>query len=181
MDIYLEDVAGASGSKDIFLSDPTVIAGGAASITGAGQIASAEAIGQPDVAATVATAGIASAEALGLPGIAAIVGATGIASGQAVGTPLVTAVAVPATGSWRKLSAAPVRHVVRARGIESAEALGRPGIAAVPMPSAAPPIMPPAAARVVGLRLVEHGALDATPARQPALTEEEAIAFLLAA
>ena len=60
-DIYLRPVPADANAADVRLYDPTVAdAGGAASIIGAGQIASAEALGAPTVAATIAAAGVAS-------------------------------------------------------------------------------------------------------------------------
>jgi hypothetical protein len=82
---------------------------GAHDITGAGQIASADAFGQPTLSLIVNAAGIASAEAIGQPTVIAVVSAQGIASAEAFGSPGVVA-------------------VVGLVGIQSAEAFGFPTV-----------------------------------------------------
>ncbi len=65
------------------------VGAGAAAITGAGQIATAEAFGSPVIGAVLDAAGIATAEAFGQPAIAAGVEAVGIASAEAFGSPII--------------------------------------------------------------------------------------------
>ena len=84
-DGFLRPVPSDTDVNDGRLYPLSADAGGAASITGAGQIASAEAIGQPTVtpvsgAATIDGGSVASAEAFGAPSVALSVSAAGIAS-----------------------------------------------------------------------------------------------------
>jgi hypothetical protein len=83
---------------------------GAAAITGAGQIATAEAFGSPTIGGVLDAAGIATAEAFGQPAIAAGVEAVGIASAEAFGGPALAA------------------GVADAGGIASQEVLGQPTV-----------------------------------------------------
>ena len=77
-EIFLHQGA-ASGSDITLRSVPGTAesAGGDASITGAGGIASLEAFGSASVAAQISAAGIASAEAIGSAGVAAQVSTAG--------------------------------------------------------------------------------------------------------
>jgi hypothetical protein len=61
-------------------------------------IPSAEAFGQPSLAATITAAGIATAEAFGQPSLAAAIMAAGIASAEAIGRPIIGAAVVAAAG-----------------------------------------------------------------------------------
>jgi hypothetical protein len=101
-------------------------------ITGAGNIASAQAFGSPAVAATVSTTGIASAEAFGQPTILTgheIVGAGNIASAQAFGSPSLAANVSPAgivsAGAFGQPG---IRVSIVTSGIPSGEAFGSPAI-----------------------------------------------------
>ncbi|PTR17493.1 hypothetical protein C8R31_101657 [Nitrosospira sp. Nsp2] len=103
--------------------------GGAASVTGAGQIASAEAIGQPSLTVNIAAAAVTSAEAFGSSGIAATVAASSIASAEAAGSPAIVA-SVTASGlaGAEALGSAAIAATVDAAGIASAEAVGSPAV-----------------------------------------------------
>jgi len=108
---------GDSTPKDIILRNPleTPTTGGAASIVGAGGIASAEAFGSPALSVLVSATGIASAEAFGQPTVTAVAGAAsimdagGIASAEAFGAPSLFA-------------------SIQAAGISSGEAFGQPTV-----------------------------------------------------
>ena len=103
------------------------------SITGAGQIAGAQAFGGVALAPQVAAAGVASAEAFGQPTVApvSVIDAAGISSAEAFGAPAVSAgVAAAGIVSAEAFGAAVVGAVVAAAGVASAEALGQPGVAA---------------------------------------------------
>lgn len=99
---------------------PAAAGGAAQTITGAGNIASAEAFGTPTVApqaVTVTPTGIASAQAVGTPTVVpgpVTVSPSGIASGEAFGTPVVG-------------TPGPSQDVAPS-GIASAEAFGVPTI-----------------------------------------------------
>ncbi len=107
--------------------------GGAASITGAGQIASAEALGQPALNVNIAAVGVTSGEALGSPAVAATVAASGIASTEAAGSPAIAA-AVSGSGiaSAEAFGSAAVAATVDTAGIASAEAVGAPAVGGDP-------------------------------------------------
>jgi hypothetical protein len=121
---WTSSVAGSNSTQIVASFKGAAAAGG---ITGAGQIASAEASGAPGIGATVALAGIASVQALGTPGIGASVAAVGIASVEAVGQPAVGA-GIGSTGiaSAQAFGAPVVGAGISAAGIASAEAIGAP-------------------------------------------------------
>lgn len=83
-----------------------------AGITGAGQIASAEAIGSHGVAAGVDAAGVATGEAFGSAGVAAAIVCAGVATAEAFGQPALGAAAAE----------------IVATGVESGEAIGGPSM-----------------------------------------------------
>jgi hypothetical protein len=79
-------------------------------ITGAGQIASEEACGAPEVIAVIIGAGhIASAEAFGQPALSPVISASEISTSEALGAPALAA-------------------VIDAAGIASAESFGQPNV-----------------------------------------------------
>jgi hypothetical protein len=124
------DTSGATG--DVFVGIIVLKEAAAGGVTGAGQIASAEAFGSPAVGATVAAAGIASAQAVGAPAVGARISAAGIGSGEAIGSPAVGA-AINAVGiASAEAFGAPVvgGSGIFAAGIPSAEAFGQPALAA---------------------------------------------------
>jgi len=112
--------------------------GSAASIDGAGRIASGEAFGQPSLQASVVEAGgVASAEAFGQPVVAPvggahnINGAGGISTAEAFGLAAVLAVAVlTGISSGEAFGQPAIQPVVQAAGVGSAEAFGSPTIEA---------------------------------------------------
>ncbi len=67
-------------------------------------IASAEAIGQPDVGLTVVSAGIAGAEATGSPDVGLTIVGAGIASEEAVGAPVIGLTALPVVDTSDQVS-----------------------------------------------------------------------------
>lgn len=107
-------------------------AGGAAEITGAGQIVSLEAFGQPAISLVLVTIGITSAEAIGSPDIAVTITPNGIATAEALGNPAIT-VTIGATGiaSAEALGLPDVAGVISSLGISSAEAFGLPDVSPV--------------------------------------------------
>lgn len=108
---YEDGVAFGTPTITLFFGDVGIVASG---------IPSAEAFGEPAIAAAVAPAGVASAEAFGSPSVAAVIAAASIASGEAFG--------VPEVGD----------HVIVATGIASAEAFGVPTVGDLPAPAASP-------------------------------------------
>lgn len=108
-----------------------LFADSAQEIIGAGQIASAEAFGQPAVAAEVDPAGIVTAQAFGQPSLAPAISATGIPSAEAPGQPAVAA-EIDATGiaTAEAFGLPTAAAEVDAAGVVSTEAFGAPGVAA---------------------------------------------------
>lgn len=107
--------------------------GGAASITGAGQIAGAEAFGGAALAPAISAAGVASAEAFGQPAVsvAAAIVAAGVAGAEAFGAPVVAAGVAAAGIASAEASGQPaVAATVAAAGVASAEAFGAAVVAA---------------------------------------------------
>jgi hypothetical protein len=131
--------------------------GSGASISGAGQIVSAEALGAPLFSPAVYAAAIASGEAVGQPSIgaaaasisggsiasleafgasiiAASIAAIGVASAEAIGQPSVGAAVASITGgsiaSLEAFGASIIAASISAVAIASAEALGQPSIGA---------------------------------------------------
>lgn len=103
----------------------------ASGITGAGQIASAEAIGAATIGAGVAATGIATAGATGAPIVGGQIStAGGIATAEAIGTPTIGAGIVAIGIASGQAVGGPVlgAAVGTAGGIVSAEALGAPGV-----------------------------------------------------
>lgn len=108
-----------------------------ASITGAGDIVSAEALGQPGVMSAVAAAGIPSGAAVGSAAVQAKVSAAGVPSAEAIGQPAVgiavagTGIAgAEALGQPAVTAAGPAQNIADAGGIGSAEAIGQPQVSA---------------------------------------------------
>jgi HK97 family phage prohead protease len=102
----------------------------AATITGAGAIATAEALGQPGVAGVAQTSAPASTEAFGAPTVAAAIVPAAIGSSGASGAPAIAAVVqTSALASAEALGQPGVTAGISATAIPSIEALGGPAIA----------------------------------------------------
>lgn len=147
------------------------VGGGAHDITGAGQIAGAEAFGGAVVVVVVAGAGIASAEAegapfvvasvvgagqiagaeaLGTPAVQATIGAAGMPSAEAFGQPLVGDTGISGAGqiaSAEALGTPAVQATIGAAAIASAEAFGAPQVGDASITPNDPDIGPPSALR----------------------------------
>jgi hypothetical protein len=137
------DATYSSGNIGIYLYNTTSrvddweggnVAGGAATISGAGNIASGELFGSLLLAATIFMSSIASAEAIGQPTITtgaaqSITGVGNIASAEAFGTPALSA-SISAAGitTGEAIGAPIVKPTIGAAGIATAEALGAPTI-----------------------------------------------------
>ena len=130
-------VAGAAAivATPTFTVDYTT--GGAASITGAGNIASATAFGSGVVSVEISSAGIASGEAIGQPTVSTtvaaqnIVDAGGIASGAAVGAATLSAgVLAAGIASSESVGASVVSVAISSTGIASAGAIGSASVSA---------------------------------------------------
>lgn len=119
----------------ITLIDETAASAG--NISGAGNIASAEAFGTNVVSASAAPAGIASSETLGSPAAqASLTNISGIASAEAFGTPTVNGVLSPSGIASGEAVGSPSASVnITASGISSAEAIGTPSVSGVLAPS----------------------------------------------
>jgi hypothetical protein len=103
--------------------------GGGASITGAGQIASAEALGQPALSVGIAAAGVASAEAFGAVAVSAGVSAAGIATAEAFGSPSVSpSVSAAGVASAEAFGSPALAVAIGAAGIGTGEAFGQPSV-----------------------------------------------------
>lgn len=101
--------------------------GGAQQITGAGNIASAEAIGVPVIASAIAAAGISSGEAFGAASVSATVSAAGISGGETVSAPDVSAgISAAGIASGEAIGDQGVSAVIASAGIASAEEIGQP-------------------------------------------------------
>lgn len=110
-----------------------------ATITGAGQIASTEAVGAPQIQGGIVTVAIASGEAFGASTIGALLTPQGIASAEAPGAPDVLAGIIAAAIASAESTGQPVVGAtgITCTGIESTEAMGQPTVGDV---SAAPVI-----------------------------------------
>jgi hypothetical protein len=131
-DGYLRSIPSDTDQDDGRLYDPTAAdSSGAAEITGVGGIASAEAIGQPAISLVVLPVSIASLEAIGSPDVAASVGAAGIAGAEVFGQPAVSAVIIPAgIASAEAIGQPSVAATIQAVAIAGVEAFGQPSISA---------------------------------------------------
>lgn len=108
---------------------PAAATGG--TITGAGNIASAEAFGAPSLAAVVSPASVASAEAIGAPIVVASVVPAGVPTAEAFGAPAIAAQIAPAgLSSAEAIGSAQLAAVVSTAGVATAEAFGAPVIGA---------------------------------------------------
>lgn len=120
------------GLEPAVLPIKTAASGGAQEITGVGQIASAEAVGQPTVVPVVDVAGIVSAQAIGQPAVSAVIAAAGIPTAEALGQPsLVPEIASIGIATAENSGTPELHAVITALGTPSASAPGLPDISAV--------------------------------------------------
>lgn len=140
----------------------------AQNITGAGAVASAEAVGTPTLKQNVSPSGIASAEAVGAatvtPG-AVTVSPPSIGSAEAVGTPIVTRVgdgviSVPSIGSGEAVGTPTISP-----GAVSVAPTGIPSDQQVPAPALTQNVSPSSigSGEAFGTPDVEHAALQISP------------------
>lgn len=106
------------------------------SITGAGQIATTEAIGQPAVSVAIAAAGVTTAEAIGQAVIIPTVGSAGIVSAETIGDPTLSATITAAGIATAAIIGQPnvgvsVQEITGAGGLTTAEAIGTHAVGAV--------------------------------------------------
>lgn len=107
-----------------------------ASVASAGA-ASSETFGSPDIAASITAAGIASSEQAGAPDVQAAVEAAGVESAEAFGLPQLRTFTIVAAGipSAEAFGQVDVNAVLQAAGVASAEAWGMPSVRAAVAPA----------------------------------------------
>lgn len=130
--VRVEVLSAPSGAsfESVNLSSATVkVTSAPPTITGAGQISSGEAFGQPALSASIAAASIASAEAFGSAGVSAGISATGVATAEAMGAPAVSAsIAAAGIAAGEAFGSPGISIAIEGAGIASAESLGAPAI-----------------------------------------------------
>jgi hypothetical protein len=111
----------------------TASAGGAASISGAGQIASAEAFGTSVLLLQVSVAGLATGEGIGSVAISGAIAAGGVTSLEAMGSPAFATAIIAAGIANAEAFGQPnvgiaAQEIAGAGNVGSAEALGQPAL-----------------------------------------------------
>jgi hypothetical protein len=165
---------GAGNAAAMMVFGLKSVSAGGSGITGAGQIASGEAVGSPAIGAGVAPAGVASSASVGTPKVGADIAAAGIATAQAFGSPVIGAGVVAAgIASAAAIGAPTLAAAIAVAGVPSAEAFGAPvvggaGIFAAGIPSAAAFGSPAMAAAINAAGIASGEAVGAPSVGTPA-------------